>query len=143
MARLQYRSNLRPLRVLLKAGPMGALSDGQLLERFVGADGDVAELAFAAIDDRHGPMVRRICRQMLGNVHDADDAFQATFFILARKARSVHTHDSVASWLHGVAYRVCLRARSATDRRRVHERKAATLAGAGASGPRGRWRRQG
>jgi RNA polymerase sigma factor (sigma-70 family) len=94
----------------------------------------VSELAFGAIVDRHGPMVRRICRQMLGNVHDADDAFQATFFILARKARSVHTHDSVASWLHGVAYRVCLRARSATDRRRVHERKAATLAGAGASG---------
>jgi Sigma-70, region 4 len=53
VAQLQYRSNLRPLRVLLKAGPMGALSDRQLLERFVGADGDVAELAFAAIVDRH------------------------------------------------------------------------------------------
>ncbi len=134
MAKVQYGAVLRPLRVLLTAGPVSGLTDGQLLERFMGADGDVAELAFAAIVDRHGPMVRRICRQMLGDLHDGQDAFQATFFILARKARSVHTRDSVASWLHGVAYRVCLRARSATSRRRTHERTAATLAGSGASG---------
>ncbi len=134
MGKVQNGAVLRPLRALLNAGPVSGLSDGQLLERFMGSDGEAAELAFAAIVDRHGPMVRRICRQMLGNLHDAQDAFQATFFILARKAHSVHTRDSVASWLHGVAYRVCLRARSATSRRRAHERMAATLAGSGTSG---------
>ncbi len=133
MAKVQYGAALRPLRVLFNAGPVSGLSDGRLLERFMGSDSEAAELAFAAIVDRHGPMVRRICRQMLGNLHDAQDAFQATFFILARKAHAIHTRDSVASWLHGVAYRVCLRARSATSRRRVHECMAATLAGAGAS----------
>ena len=128
MAKLQYGSVMRPLGVLLNEGPVSGLSDGELLERFMGTDSEVAELAFAAIVDRHGPMVRRVCLQMLGNLHDAQDAFQATFFILARKARSVHTRDSAASWLHGVAYRVCLRARSATYRRRAHERMAANLA---------------
>ena len=107
MAKVQYGAALRPLRVLFNAGPVSGLSDGRLLERFMGSDSEAAELAFAAIVDRHGPMVRRICRQMLGNLHDAQDAFQATFFILARKAHAIHTRDSVASWLHGVAYRVC------------------------------------
>ncbi len=134
MAKVQNGAVLRPLRVLMKVGSLAGLSDAQLLERFMGADGEVAELAFAAIIDRHGPMVRRICRQMLGNLHDGEDAFQAAFFILARKARTVRTRDSLASWLQGVAYRVCLRARSANSRRRVHERMAATQAGAGASG---------
>ena len=134
MAKVQNGAVLRPLRVLMKVGPLAGLSDAQLLERFMGADGEVAELAFAAIIDRHGPMVRRICRQMLGNQHDGQDAFQAAFFILARKAGTVRTRDSLASWLQGVAYRVCLRARSANSRRRVHERMAATQGGAGASG---------
>ncbi len=101
MAKVQNGAVLRPLRVLMKVGPLAGLSDAQLLERFMGADREVAELAFAAIIDRHGPMVRRICRQMLGNLHDGQDAFQAAFFILARKARSVRTRDSLASWLHG------------------------------------------
>ncbi|MGO9462907.1 MAG: sigma-70 family RNA polymerase sigma factor [Isosphaeraceae bacterium] len=133
MAKVQNGAVLRPLRVLMKVGPFAGLSDAQLLEQFMGADGEVAELAFAAIIDRHGPMVRRICRQMLGNLHDGQDAFQAAFFILARKARTVRTRDSLASWLQGVAYRVCLRARSANSRRRVHEGMAATQAGTRAS----------
>jgi RNA polymerase sigma factor (sigma-70 family) len=134
VAKVQNGAVLRPLRVLMKVGPLAGLSDAQLLERFMGADGEEAEFAFAAIIDRHGPMVRRICRQMLGNRHDGQDAFQAAFFILARKARTVRTRESLASWLHGVAHRVCLRARSANCRRRVHERMAATHPGAGASG---------
>ena len=90
----------------------------------------MAELAFAAIVDRHGPMVNRICRQMLADRHDSQDVFQATFLILARNARSVRRRDSLASWLHGVAYRVCLRTRLANSRRRQRERAAAIVSNA-------------
>jgi hypothetical protein len=93
MARVQNGAVLKSLRVLINAGPLAGLSDGQLLARFTEADGEMAEVAFAAIVDRHGPMIRRICGQMLGNLHDAQDAFQACFFILARKARSVRARD--------------------------------------------------
>ncbi|MFI5454268.1 MAG: sigma-70 family RNA polymerase sigma factor [Isosphaerales bacterium] len=134
MATVQNGAVLRQIRVLFHAGSVAGLTDAQLLERFTARDSEVAELAFAAIVERHGPMVLRVCRQTLGDLHDAQDAFQATFFILARKARSVRRRESLASWLHGVAHRVCLRARSAKVRRRVHEHTAATLAGAGASG---------
>jgi DNA-directed RNA polymerase specialized sigma24 family protein len=128
VVKVQYGAVLKHLRVLRHTGPMAGLSDGQLLEQFMGANRDVSELAFGAIVDRHGPMVRRVCRQMMGDLHDAQDAFQATFFILAGKARSVRRRESVAGWLHGVAYRICLRTRLATDRRRRRERTAATLA---------------
>ena len=69
-------------------------------------------VAFTALMERHGPMVLDVCRQMLGNPHEAQDAFQATFFVLVRKARSVRKSESVASWLHGVARRVAMRAKA-------------------------------
>src|SRR5262249_58921442 len=72
--------------------------------------------AFAAIVERHGPMVNRVCRQVLGNPHDADDAFQATFLILIRKASLLYLSDSLGPWLHGVALRVASCARSAKPR---------------------------
>jgi RNA polymerase sigma factor (sigma-70 family) len=130
MAKIPSGPVLKPLGVLLRAGSFAGLSDGQLLDRFMAEDREVAELAFAAIVDRHGPMVRGICRQVMGDRHDSQDVFQATFLILARSARSVRRRDSVASWLHGVAYRVCLRARLANSRRRLRERQAAILADA-------------
>ncbi len=112
------------LRLLFEAGAATGLSDRHLLEMFVTRRD---EGAFAALLHRHGPMVQRICHDVLGDHHDAQDAFQATFLILARSARSIRQRDSVASWLCGVAPRVAAGARSASIRRRQHERNWAAL----------------
>ncbi len=105
--------SLKGLETLYQVGAIGTLTDGQLLEWFVAGRGagEAAEAGFTALVDRHGPMVLRVCRQVLGDTHDAEDAFQATFLILVRKAGSVRKRDSVASWLHGIARRVARRAR--------------------------------
>ena len=125
MARDCGGAALRSIHALFAAGTVGGLADGKLLERFATRDGESAELAFAALVERHGPMVLRVCRGVLRDGHDAEDAFQATFLILARKARSVWVRDSLGPWLHGVAYRVATTARSTVSRRRSHEREAA------------------
>ncbi|MDR3621052.1 MAG: sigma-70 family RNA polymerase sigma factor [Paludisphaera borealis] len=114
----------RSIHALLTAGTFGGLTDGQLIERFVTREGEAAERAFAALMDQHGPMVLRVCRGVLRNEHDAEDAFQATFLILARKARSIQSRTSLAAWLFGVAYHVAVDARSSVVRRRLHESEA-------------------
>src|SRR6516225_1918293 len=92
------------------------LTDGQLLERFVaGRD----EVAFEALVRRHGPMVLGVCHRVLHHAHDAEDAFQATFLLLARKATAVVKRDSVGGWLYRVAYHIALEARAVVDRRRA------------------------
>ena len=103
------------LRALFQGGTVGGLTDGQLLDRFVQRSD---EAAFAALVERHGPMVLRVCRNRLGDPHDAEDAFQATFLVLARKARSIRQSEAVAGWLFGVASRVSARVKAA-ERRRV------------------------
>ncbi len=116
-----------PLRTLFEVGTMTGLSDAQLLERFTARDGDAAEFAFAALVERHGKMVLRVCRTVLANADEAHDAFQATFLVLVRRARSIRNRDSLASWLHGVAVRVARSSRAAEVRRTMAHRRFASL----------------
>jgi RNA polymerase sigma factor (sigma-70 family) len=108
--------------VLLRDG--GGLTDGELLECFVARH---EEAAFEALVRRHGPMVLGVCRRLLPNECDAEDAFQATFLVLARKAAAVVPADLVGNWLHGVAYRTALKAKAATARRRRREKQVTTM----------------
>ena len=114
-------------------GPWRACSDARLLERYV-AHRD--ELAFEALVRRHGPMVLGVCRRVLDDPNDADDAFQAAFLLLAREGRSIRVDGSVGGWLHRVAWRIALQVKSDAARRRDQERRAAERAGEPiASGP--------
>src|SRR5262249_41068034 len=95
--------------------------DGQLLARFVDRHD---EEAFAELVRRHGPMVLRVCQRVLGHAQDAEDAFQATFIVLARKAGTLARPDQLSSWLHGVAVRVACKARVGVSRHQARERLA-------------------
>ena len=107
------------IRTLFEGGTVAGLTDGDLLGRYVASrgDGEAAEVAFAALVDRHGPMVLGVCRRIIADRHAADDAFQATFLILARRAGSVRVAGTLARWLYGVSRRVALRERSLALRR--------------------------
>ncbi len=106
----------------LLGSPLRDCSDGQLLSRFVSC-GD--EKAFSVLMERHGGMVLRVCRRVLRNEQDAEDAFQATFLLLARKASSIRSTEAVASWLHAVAYRLALRSRARNANRQAREQEVA------------------
>ena len=123
MGKGQPGSALRQLRALFAAGTATGLTDSELLERYTTKRAEsaeaatAAEMAFAALVDRHGAMVWGVCHRVLGDAHEAEDAFQATFLVLVRKARSVRVDGSLGRWLYGVAHRVALRARSEAERR--------------------------
>jgi RNA polymerase sigma factor (sigma-70 family) len=119
MARGQVPNVLQYLRNLFRA-PAAEQTDRQMLERFaVGRD----ESAFAALVERHASLVWGVCRRVLGNEHDAEDAFQATFLVLARKAGSVSWRDEVGNWLYTVAVKVAGKARARGERRRAVEKE--------------------
>jgi RNA polymerase sigma factor (sigma-70 family) len=104
--------------VLLRDG--AGLTDGQLLEDYISRHD---EAALAALVRRHGPMVWGVCRRVLHNYHDAEDAFQATFLVLVRKAASIVPRGMVANWLYGVAHQTALKARATAAKRKGRERQ--------------------
>jgi RNA polymerase sigma factor (sigma-70 family) len=115
---------LRHIRKLLVGPGARGLPDQQLLERFIDRHDEVA---FEALVERHGALVLGVCRRVLGHEQDAEDAFQATFLVLAQKAGSIGKLGSVSSWLYGVANRIAAKARMNAAERRRHEKKAAVL----------------
>ena len=119
MTKLRSVSFLGHLNALLSGGTLTGLGEGQLLERFL-AERD--ETAFAELIARHGPMVVGICRRWLDDPQDVEDAFQATFLVLVRKAATLNDRDTLANWLHGVSLRVARRARAERGRRSRRER---------------------
>jgi cytochrome c peroxidase len=118
MAKIAGSPILHLIRRAAEDQRLKELPDQELLRRFSGARD---EAAFSALLRRHGPMVLDICRSLLANEADAEDAFQATFLVLAQKAGAIRKKSSVGSWLHGVAYRTALKARAEFARRQKHE----------------------
>jgi len=116
-----HASRMMPtIRRVVLAGAVADRTDGQLLAAFVAnRDAD----AFAGLVRRHGPMVLGVCRRVTGDHHTAEDAFQAVFLVLARRAAAVRPREQVGNWLYGVAYRTALKARAVLARRRSREKQ--------------------
>jgi RNA polymerase sigma factor (sigma-70 family) len=118
----------RPLASGQRPGPATAnQTDRELLDRFLRHKD---ETAFSALVQRHGPMVLGLCRRILDHEHDAEDAFQATFLVLVRRAGSLDNPDLLGSWLYGVAHRTAMKARAQAARRRQQERQVASVTAA-------------
>ena len=128
MATSRPNAGLGDFQALFQVGSFVGMSDAQLLERYVSGGGGIAEVAFAALVERHGPMVLRVCNDVLNNPHDAQDAAQVTFLVLAKRAGTIRRRNALASWLFGVARRVAARAKVEAARRRAHERRRAEMA---------------
>jgi RNA polymerase sigma factor (sigma-70 family) len=118
MGRAQLGDAIRQIQRLFSNGTFSGLSDASLLRQFVSLRD---EEAFAALVARHGPMVLSVCQSVLRESRDAEDAFQATFLVLVRRAHSLWIDESLGGWLHRVAYRVAVRANGDVARRRKRE----------------------
>jgi RNA polymerase sigma factor (sigma-70 family) len=121
MATSRSRPSWRSLESLFDTGAMGGLTDGELLECFQTGRDTISPEAFRILVERHGRMVLGLCRSVVRDPHDADDAFQATFLVLVRKADSIRRRDTIGPWLYGVAGRVARRARDRSIRRKRRE----------------------
>jgi RNA polymerase sigma factor (sigma-70 family) len=124
MATSQMSGVIQRLRrtMLLRDG--AGLTDGQLLADYISHRD---EAALAALVRRHGPMVWGVCRRVLRNYHDAEDAFQATFLVFVRKAASLASRELLANWLYGVAHQTALKARATAAKRKERERQVAEM----------------
>jgi RNA polymerase sigma factor (sigma-70 family) len=131
MSTIQAGIVLRHIRGLASAGPAKGPADHQLLARFAARR---EQAAFEALLRRHGPMVLGVCRRVLGNRHDAEDAFQATFLVLAHKAGSIQRRDSLGGWLYQVAFHIALKAKASAVARLRRERRAGEPVAAAADG---------
>lgn len=120
----QMNEVVRHLRRFALQQDGAGLTDGQLLGCFIEQRD---EAAVAALVRRHGPMVWGVCRRVLHDHHDTEDAFQATFLVLVRRAESIASREMVGNWLYGVAYRTALKARAMLTKRRARERQVATM----------------
>ena len=129
MATGSFDQALKQVHRLFQVGAVGGLSDSQLLDQFILRRDETSEAAFEELVIRHGPMVFRVCRNVLNDSNDADDAFQAVFLVLASRAASIRRTASVASWLFGVAQRVATRARRSASRQRKLARDVMERAG--------------
>jgi DNA-directed RNA polymerase specialized sigma24 family protein len=116
MASADSGAALKQVEALFGGDSVLGMTDRQLLDRFLDHRREAAEVAFAALVGRHGAMVLGVCRQLLDDAHGAEDAFQATFLVLARKARSIRNPERLAPWLYGVARRTGIKARSRRER---------------------------
>src|SRR5258708_29004924 len=114
------KSVIPRFRQVLQDAGVATLTDAQLLDAFL-RHGD--GVALEIIAQRHGPMVWGVCRRVLANHHDAEDAFQATFLVLVRKAASVTPRAMVGNWLYGVARQTALKARATVAKQRTRERQ--------------------
>ncbi len=114
-------SMVRQLESLFEGSAVAGLSDRQLLDRFIARQDAVGEAAFAGLVFRHGRLVLGVCNELLGDRHDAEDAVQAVFLVLAQKAHSIRDPDLLGNWLYGVALRTCRQASLCIARRRKHE----------------------
>src|SRR5437764_5410053 len=120
MATKQLSRVVQTLRNAAFPGEADSRSDAQLLETYVRGR---EEAAFAALVHRHGPMVWGVCRRVLASHQDTEDAFQATFLVLVRKAASVVPRHMIANWLYGVAHQTALKARATAARRHTREKQ--------------------
>ncbi|MCI0462294.1 MAG: RNA polymerase sigma factor, partial [Gemmataceae bacterium] len=125
MTNRHLRELLRQLRKLAGSTGAGSLTDSELLERFLSRRD---EAAFEVLVWRHGPMVLNVCRRIVHQEQDAEDAFQATFLALVRKASSIGKRTALGSWLYKVAYRAALAAKAAATRRARREKQGLDLA---------------
>src|SRR5262249_39020522 len=118
---MEHRDRKNPLldqiRRMATLEQLRQMPDRELLAQFVGQHD---EAAFRVLMDRYGPMVLRVCKRILGNDHDAEDAYQTTFVVLTSEASAQHCLESVPAWLHSVAVRVAGNARRAAQCRRLH-----------------------
>lgn len=112
---------LRRIHSLWGGATSCGLSDAELLKRFLTTTGESAESAFASLVARHGAMVLGVCRRILHDSNDVEDAFQATFLVLVKKAASVRVEGSLGRWLYGVSYRIAVRAKLAATHRSGRE----------------------